>query len=85
MDMKVKKNGLMEIIEKMTGIESEEEINTVAGFVLQNLARIPQPGEGFDYDNVHFEVIDMDGRRIDKVLIRINTPAPESVDSEPED
>ena len=75
----------MDIIEKMTGIESEEEVNTVAGFVLQNLGRIPQPGEGFDYDNIHFEVVDMDGRRIDKVLIRINTPAIESGDSEPED
>lgn len=71
----------MDIIEKMTGIESEEEVNTVAGFVLQNLGRIPQPGEGFDYDNVHFEVVDMDGRRIDKVLIRIDRPAADSGDT----
>ena len=75
----------MDIIEKMTGIESEEEVNTVAGFVLQNLGRIPQPGEGFDYDNVHFEVVDMDGRRIDKVLIHINTPAADGGDSGPVD
>ena len=75
----------MDIIEKMTGIESEEEVNTVAGFVLQNLGRIPQPGEGFDYDNVHFEVVDMDGRRIDKVLIRINTPAADGGNSRPVD
>ncbi|MGD9650878.1 MAG: hemolysin family protein [Candidatus Dadabacteria bacterium] len=75
----------MDIIEKMTGIESEEEVNTVAGFVLQNLGRIPQPGEGFDYDNVHFEVVDMDGRRIDKVLIHIKTPAADGGDSGPVD
>lgn len=61
----------MDIIEQMTGIVPEEEVNTVAGFVLQNLGRIPKPGECFRYDKVRFEVLDMDGRRIDKVLIEI--------------
>lgn len=72
----------MDIIEGMTGIESEEEVNTVAGFVLQNLGRIPKAGECFTYENVRFEVVDMDGRRIDKVIIQIDQTAPKKGDSE---
>lgn len=41
---------------------------TVAGFVLSHLRRIPKTGERVDADGWRFEVIDLDGRRIDKVL-----------------
>jgi CBS domain containing-hemolysin-like protein len=41
---------------------------TIAGFVLHELGHLPEVGESFDYDGWRFEVVDLDGRRIDKVL-----------------
>lgn len=46
----------------------EHEYTTLAGFVLSQLGHIPVPGETFDWDKWRFEVVDLDGRRIDKVL-----------------
>lgn len=45
------------------------EFETLAGFVLAQLERLPQPGDSFDWHHYRFEVVDLDGRRIDKVLI----------------
>jgi putative hemolysin len=42
---------------------------TLAGFVLERLGRIPKLGETFTAHDVGFEVVDMDGRRIDRVLV----------------
>lgn len=42
---------------------------TLAGFVMTRLARVPNAGETFDFGGFRFEVIDMDGRRVDKVLV----------------
>lgn len=42
---------------------------TVGGFVLSHLGRVPTVGEHFDWGGWRFEVMDMDGRRIDQVLI----------------
>lgn len=47
----------------------EEDYSTVAGFILHHLRRIPVEGENFRWSNLMFEVIDMDGQRIDKVLV----------------
>jgi putative hemolysin len=46
----------------------EHEYTTLAGFVLFQLGHIPVPGETFDWRNWRFEVVDLDGRRIDKVM-----------------
>jgi putative hemolysin len=46
----------------------EHEFTTLAGFVLYQLGHIPVPGECFDWRNWRFEVVDLDGRRIDKVV-----------------
>jgi putative hemolysin len=46
----------------------EHEYTTLAGFVLSQLGHIPVPGETFDWKDWRFEVVDLDGRRIDKVL-----------------
>jgi putative hemolysin len=46
----------------------EHEYTTLAGFVLSELGHIPVPGETFDWGKWRFEVVDLDGRRIDKVL-----------------
>jgi putative hemolysin len=42
---------------------------TLAGFVLDQLGRIPQSGDAFTWGSHRFEVVDMDGYRIDKVLV----------------
>lgn len=49
--------------------QEEHEFTTVAGFVLHQLGRIPQPADHFTWDVYRFEVVDMDGRRVDKVLV----------------
>ncbi|NEU13068.1 HlyC/CorC family transporter [Methylobacterium sp. BTF04] len=45
-----------------------DEFTTLAGFVIYRLGRIPATGDAFEAHGWRFEVIDMDGRRIDKVM-----------------
>lgn len=51
--------------------EGEQEFDTMAGFILHELERIPHAGEHFEWKGFTFEIIDMDGHRIDKVLVKI--------------
>ncbi len=54
-------------------IDFEEiDYSTVAGFVLSNINKIPQVGDSFVYRNTTFEIVDVDGNKIDKVLINKN-------------
>lgn len=46
------------------------DYHTVGGFILSRLGRIPKPGDTLTWRDLQLEVVDMDGRRIDKVLIR---------------
>lgn len=48
--------------------------HTIAGFVLAELGRLPATGDWFSYDGWRFEVVDMDGRRIDKLLVKREAP-----------
>ena len=41
---------------------------TVAGFILSQLHELPKPGDHVSWSGWRFEVVDMDGRRIDAVL-----------------
>ncbi|MEZ5288468.1 MAG: hemolysin family protein [Vicinamibacterales bacterium] len=43
--------------------------HTLGGFVMARLGRVPKVADTFDWEGMRFEVVDMDGRRIDKVLI----------------
>ncbi|NBW83106.1 hypothetical protein EBR21_15260, partial [bacterium] len=52
--------------------EDSGNFHTVAGFVLSELGKIPRTTDWFIADNVRYEVIDMDGNRVDKVLISFN-------------
>jgi putative hemolysin len=45
------------------------DFHTAAGFVLERLQHIPEVGEKFNEGNWCFEVVDLDGRRIDKLLV----------------
>ncbi|HEU4958103.1 MAG TPA: hemolysin family protein [Sphingomicrobium sp.] len=47
----------------------DRDYATVAGFALSVLRKIPETGETFKFDGYRFEVVDMDGRKIDKLLV----------------
>ena len=49
--------------------QDTHEFTTVAGFVLHRMGRIPKAAEHFTWNDLRFEVVDMDGRRVDKVLV----------------
>ena len=52
--------------------EGEHEFDTIAGFVLHELERIPSTGETFEWRGFEFEIVDMDGQRIDKLIVKIS-------------
>ena len=52
--------------------EEEQDFDTLAGFALHELEHIPVTGEVFDWRDFHFEIIDMDEQRIDKILVTIS-------------
>ncbi len=55
--------------------ETAGHYQTVGGFVMASLGQVPVPGDHFDWQNLRFEVVDMDGRRVDKVLVtRLDDP-----------
>jgi putative hemolysin len=49
--------------------EERAAFKTLAGFVLSYLGRIPRTADHFVWNGLHFEVVDMDGNRIDKILV----------------
>jgi putative hemolysin len=60
--------------------EGENEFDTLAGFILHELKRIPGTGDSFEWRGFTFEIIDMDGQRIDKVLVNISDEIKEEMD-----
>jgi putative hemolysin len=52
----------------LRGMREEGEFDTMAGWLLQHLGRLPVPGDAFVARSGRFEVVDMDRRRIDKIL-----------------
>ena len=50
-------------------LPDEEEYETLGGFVMMHLGRIPQSADHFEWNSLTFEVVDMDGKRVDKVLV----------------
>jgi len=49
--------------------EDEELYNTVGGFIMNSLERIPAEGDTIDLENYAIQVADMDGHRVDKVIV----------------
>lgn len=49
--------------------EDEAHYETLGGFVLTRLGRIPAIADHFEWDRYRFEIVDMDGNRIDRVLV----------------
>ncbi len=66
-----------DLIEKLKLRDSEGEFHTAAGFALERLAHIPVECETFEIPGWRVEILDMDGKRIDKLLF---TPTPETAD-----
>jgi putative hemolysin len=56
------------------------DYSTVAGFVLECINKIPAAGDRFDYGDLHFEIVEVEGNKIDKVSVtkklRTNDEAP---------
>ncbi|CCX65915.1 putative uncharacterized protein [Prevotella sp. CAG:1058] len=47
----------------------QQDYNTLAGLIIEQMKHIPQAGERTDWNCFNFEIVDMDGARIDKVLV----------------
>jgi putative hemolysin len=60
-------------------LDDHRDFATAAGYVLSVLKRLPKEGERFDAQGWRFEVVDMDGRKIDKLLV-CRCPKPEAED-----
>ncbi|HEX7621263.1 MAG TPA: hemolysin family protein [Anaerolineales bacterium] len=61
-------------------LPDEEEYETLGGFVMMQMGRIPQAADLFEWNSLRFEVMDMDGKRVDKILVTTipaKPPAPE--------
>jgi putative hemolysin len=55
--------------------EEHAGFQTLGGFMMNQFGEIPTAGQFFEWDGLRFEVMDMDGRRVDKVLVqRLETP-----------
>jgi len=52
--------------------EGEHEFDTLAGFILHELEHIPKTGEKFEWKGFSIEIMDMDGHRIDKVMVKLS-------------
>jgi len=53
----------------LSGMGEQGDFHTLAGFLLSQLAHLPQIGEQLVWNGWRFEVVDMDSRRIDRVLV----------------
>jgi putative hemolysin len=66
----------------ITRLPDEERgyYNTVGGFIMTRLGRIPSASDHFEWAGLRFEVVDMDGFRVDKVLVLPVQPTPEGLE-----
>jgi putative hemolysin len=60
--------------------EGEQNFDTLAGFVLHELEHIPVTGERCEWNGFEIEIIDMDGQRIDKLLVKISEELKEDME-----
>ena len=61
--------------------EARGSYQTLGGFVITHLGRIPSAADNFQWQGMRFEVMDMDGNRVDKVLVIPGDNLPDSKDS----
>jgi putative hemolysin len=78
-------DGMLEVDEfkeifDLPPLPHESEYETLSGFIMMSLGRVPQPTDRFEWHGLNFEVMDMDGRRVDKVLVTTLPPRPSPVE-----
>lgn len=56
----------------MEDFYNEHDYNTLSGLLLEILQHVPKVGEKLSWDKFEFEIVDMDGARIDKVLVTLS-------------
>jgi putative hemolysin len=61
---------------KVEKLPHESEYESLSGFVMLSLGRVPQAADHFEWNGLRFEIMDMDGRRVDKVLVTTLPPRP---------
>ena len=49
--------------------ERKDAFQTLGGFIFTQMARVPDVSEQFEWNGLRFEIVDMDRKRIDKVLV----------------
>ena len=59
------------------GMKCNVEQNTVTGWAMEQLEKMPEVGDSFTDQNLHVTVKELDGRRIGKVLVHFTPPAEE--------
>lgn len=67
-------DGMLDINEfkelfNLGALPNDDDYETLAGFVMTSLGRIPQAADQFEWEGLHFEVVGMDARRVEKVLV----------------
>lgn len=67
--------------------EEDQEYDTVGGFIIHHLERIPATGDSFTWRGFYFEIVDKDGARIDKLLVELRDKklSPQSEESDEEE
>ncbi|MDH3584145.1 MAG: HlyC/CorC family transporter, partial [Phycisphaerae bacterium] len=56
-------------------LPEDEDYDTLGGFVFATLGHIPEAGESFDYQNLHFTVIDAEKTRVNRVRVDVGRPS----------
>jgi putative hemolysin len=79
-------DGMLEVedfkeIFNLRHLPDEDEYETLGGFVMLHLGRVPQAADHFDWNGLTFEVMDMDGKRVDKVMVMLKPVKPPEVEA----
>lgn len=62
---------------ELLDIDKELDVVTVSGWVMDELARIPEVGDAFHYENVDVTVLAMDGKRVEKIKVVVTPDSEE--------
>ncbi len=68
---------LVDLKDELPG-EDEKLFQTLAGFIMTHQGKVPVVADTFEWQSFRFEVVDMDGRRVDKVLVQRIAPVTDS-------
>ena len=63
--------------------EKRDAYQTLGGFIFTRMGRVPSVSESFEWNGLRFEIVDMDGKRIDKVLVSKVAHKAESLPTSP--